>query len=518
MRFRISARNLFCLALATLMPLCSVARVNAESANVDGANACGFDVSFKSIPLSATEIVNPLRGLYTDYDMNIAPLPRPPFLSYNEFYWSNIEIAPHVYDFSKIEKEIAKVVAVNGKYAFRVESCSPNSQPNINPSSDGQWPSATSNVAVPADLVAQLKKGYFITESSATASWKVYVPDYNDPIYIARVKELNAALARKYDGDRRVAFIETGLIGSWGEGNYSMMPNPTPSGALPPTFDTIAQIVDDFCAKFKHTQLVSPTGIFQFQPTQPSESAYAALYHNALEYVLRNHPRIGMFRDSLGDPINTKAAPANQDWFAAPFNDPYVVAAGGLERWKYAPFNSEWFGATSQMPLALTDVPKYHVGMITNGALGGTTLPPIAMQQLETCGKLSGYRFQLDRVTRQDTRCGRSLNLTSYWENVGVTPVYEPWVAVYLFRDRVNHRVIWQGTSHLDLRRLLPTNGAPQMVEDSFQIPLWVRPGSYELSLVVEDPTRYYPIPLALATQGAERDGSYKIARIVIGE
>jgi hypothetical protein len=500
-------RHFLCLAFSAMavLSLVSSARANTEPAESSGSN--GFDVSFTSIPLSAQEIVNPMRGLYTFWDQNFAPQPKPSLLSYKTFFWSDIETSPHHFDFSVIEQEVAKAVAVNGKFAFRVMSCNP-------PGAAG----SPDNIGVPSDLVVLLKKGYFITNTSGTTSWRLYVPDYNDPIYISRGKDLIDALARRYDGNPRIAFMETGLIGSWGEGNYSQMPNPTPTGAIAPTFGTTAQIIDYFCARFPHTQLISPTGIFQFKPTQPDEAAYAAIYHNALEYVLRKHPRIGIFRDSLGEPINTSASPADQNWLAAPFNDQYVVAAGGAERWKYAPFNAEWLDETALMSLGLTDVPAYHVGMISNGSLGKTPFPPAKLQQLETCGKLSGYRFQLDRISRQSTSDTRRLDLTSYWENVGVTPVYEPWLAVYFLKDIEHNKVIWYAASSLDLRRLLPTNGTPLAVHDVLQIPRCVRPGTYQLSIVVEDPTRYYKAPLALAVEGAQPEGGHKIAKVTIKE
>ena len=167
-----------------------------------------FDVRLQSISLSADEIVNPMRGLYTSFDATVAPTPRPPFLNYKSFLWSEVETSPHHFDFGKIDSEIAKAVAVNGKVAFRIMSCNPHGS------------AAQPHVGVPADLVAQLKKGYFIDDSSFQGheTWKLYVPDYNDPIYIARAKELINALAGKYNGDPRIAYVEAGLIGSWGRG------------------------------------------------------------------------------------------------------------------------------------------------------------------------------------------------------------------------------------------------------------------------------------------------------------
>ena len=262
-----------------------------------------------------------------------------------------------------------------------------------------------------------------------------------------------------------------------------------------------------------------PTDIFKIQPIQPDEKAYAARFHNALEYVLMMHKNVGMFRNSLGD-LKTLS------WFTAPFADPYVMAAGGWQRWKSAPFTAEWYGAplpiAPQIVLGLKEVPENHVALLADGALGpNPQLTAEQLQQIQMCGKLSGFRFQLDRVRGNRSATNkRSFDLVSYWENVGVTPVYEPWKVVYQLRtlgdQSAANQVVWQSAASLDLRQLLPTNGKPVVVSDALKIPTTVKSGTYQLFLVVEDPTHYYKKPLAIASAGAQADGSYSIAKIQI--
>ena len=42
-------------------------------------------------------------------------------------------------------------------------------------------------------------------------------PDYDDPRMVAGMVRLIEAMGRRYDGDARVAFVELGLLGFWGE-------------------------------------------------------------------------------------------------------------------------------------------------------------------------------------------------------------------------------------------------------------------------------------------------------------
>ena len=60
-------------------------------------------------------------------------------------------------------------------------------------------------------------------------------PDYDNPRMAAAMERLIAAMGRRYDGNPRVAFIELGLLGFWGEWHTwpreaGSMPSPKPSG------------------------------------------------------------------------------------------------------------------------------------------------------------------------------------------------------------------------------------------------------------------------------------------------
>jgi hypothetical protein len=506
---RKSQRKGSCLLLALTMAVAACGLKTYAAAN-NNCSVPQFNISFAPIPIANRELVNPMRGLYTTFDGDLAPEPHTPYLNYYRFFWSDIETSPGQFDFSKVETEIAKAQAVNAKFAFRVMPVA---------YSAGSTAGAPT-VEVPSDFPARLQKGYFISYPPGTvnAGKKLYIPDYNDPIYIQRAQALIKALAVKYDGDPRIAYVEVSLIGTWGEGNYSQMPKTTPTGALPPQFPMARAMADAYAANFSCTRIVSPTDIFQIKP-QPGDTADSS-YHNALEYVLRSYPQAGMFRNSLGDP-NTVT------WFGAPFQDPYVQAAGGTTRWQTAPCTGEFFGAGSnnspispQIVYAETEVPQYHVSAVANGALGpAKNLTATDLQNLQLVGKLAGYRFQLDQATGdQLIYTDAPFTLTSTWENTGVTPAYEPWVVVYQLRRTCgqSQSVSWQGASALDLRRLLPTNGQTQTVTDTFKLKRPLPPGDYQLTIVIEDPKMFYHTPLTLASSGQQSDGSYAVATVKV--
>jgi hypothetical protein len=48
---------------------------------------------------------------------------------------------------------------------------------------------------------------------------KLWQPDYLDPIFLEKLDHFLAALARRYDGNPNVAFVDIGSFGMWGEGH-----------------------------------------------------------------------------------------------------------------------------------------------------------------------------------------------------------------------------------------------------------------------------------------------------------
>ncbi len=73
----------------------------------------------------------------------------------------------------------------------------------------------------------------------------------------------------------------------------------------------------------------------------------------------------------------------------------------------------------------------------------------------------------------------------------------------------------WRGASSLDLRALLPTGLGPQSVRDGLTLPRSLKPGTYTLEVVIDDPTGYYP-PLSLAQEGRQRDGAYALGQVTV--
>jgi hypothetical protein len=45
------------------------------------------------------------------------------------------------------------------------------------------------------------------------------VPTFNDPVFLDKLADFLAAMGRRFDGDRRIAFLDVRSYGNWGEGH-----------------------------------------------------------------------------------------------------------------------------------------------------------------------------------------------------------------------------------------------------------------------------------------------------------
>ena len=62
-------------------------------------------------------------------------------------------------------------------------------------------------------------KGYNFTPGKEQADGPYWEPEYDDPVFLAKLDHFLAALGTRYDGNPEVAFVDVGSFGVWGEGH-----------------------------------------------------------------------------------------------------------------------------------------------------------------------------------------------------------------------------------------------------------------------------------------------------------
>lgn len=158
------------------------------TSSCDGSSSNEVD----DIPLSAIKTANPLMGFAT-----WASSPKndvPCSLEYVPFHFSDVLTASNTCDFSKFEEKLNAAKKRRHQVIVRFI---------IDDTGTGLY--------LPSFLSSVNKYAYTYGEKTYKS------PDYNDSTLLNQILFFIGKLAKEYDGDPRIANIETGLIGHWGE-------------------------------------------------------------------------------------------------------------------------------------------------------------------------------------------------------------------------------------------------------------------------------------------------------------
>lgn len=423
------------------------------------------------IDVSEPDVPNPLRGFYDWLGQHEAPQPTT-FDSYTRYDWRELEPSQDNYDFSKIERDLDNTNKGGKKFAFRVMAVDDYDQ----------------EVVVP-DYITALPGG---RRCSAMDSGRpVFVPDWNSAAFIERARKLVTALGKKFDGNPGLAYVDIGIYGHWGEWHTHGLCDGNEDAGSP---EAKRAYVDMHVEAFPTTRLLMVSG--------GGESVGFA-------YALGKSPRIGVRCDSLG-----------KDWFVQQFKSTPDKWRAMQDRWKTAPFIAEFWGPGNvDFNLTIRHVSDLHVAAISNGNYGtwGSLSGDQQKNALQTA-KTSGYRFSVDACTFPDRAgTGGKWWISCNWANTGVTPAYEAWDVIYDLKPSGASSALWKGKSKLDLQTLLPSPQA-SAVDDVFDLPASLPPGSYDVGVAVIDPSSVRPQPLGLATKGRTAQGRYPLGTLTIAQ
>ena len=190
-----------------------------------------------------TFVRNPDTGLfsyYLDNDPNNYDVAYGAELNYPEvapevsimfmrFAWGFLEPKKGEYDFSIIDSAIQRMAAQGRQVAFRI-SCAETGFPYATPS----W--------VYDEGCKSIRWG----ENGVDPNGNYLMPDHNDPIFLEYQEKFTKELAKRYDGNPNIAFVEIGNIGVWGEGH-------TYTSGVRYSLETAKRCIDMYADNFKET-------------------------------------------------------------------------------------------------------------------------------------------------------------------------------------------------------------------------------------------------------------------------
>ncbi len=393
--------------------------------------------------------------------------------NYCRYTWSQLEPSKGNYDFSVI---IAAATAAynnpngRGKFSFGVRCLV-----------EGE------NKDYPAYLDSNMN-GWF---SNIKQSW---VPDWNNAYFLERQDSLAAALGRAFNNDARIGFVQILSYGNWGEWHMAYFESP-PAPLVTITNATIEHMINAYTTSFPNKQLV-----------MMSDNAYGLQY--------------AMTRTNVANPIG---------WYRCSWGnktmDAFLSGTGwnyAKDRWKTAPVIFEGYGVNSgtgmNYGVCVPQAQKYHVSAIGDWLYGTyATMNQTQRDSVLMSVNLVGYKYVLRNVTLSDSLiAGHNFTVTANWSNTGMAPTYLKWNINYRFIDSISGVVIWQTTSQMNLKSLLPTFDSatladtPVTVIDHFTFPSNLNPSTYKLEVLITDSANYYA-PLQLLSRSRNADSGYTL-------
>ncbi len=314
-------------------------------------------------------------------------------------------------------------------------------------------------------------------------------PDYDDPVFLHKLDNFLSALAKRYDGNPEVAFIDVGSLGVWGEGHTFA------STRRQISVETVKKHIDLYLKHFKCT-LLAANDDFSFHGDETIE------YARQKGLTLRD--------DSVlvqgGENAYFHAGMAQAFWRERP-----VI----LECEHYGP--SKERGYWQDGSKYLQAVEEYHASYASIHWWPREFLE----ENRELIARINmrlGYRLRLVEASWQEqVKLGEKWRVRWRWSNAGVAPCYRGGYPALTLKDEKGGIVAVLVDERLNVRSLpVGPPGSAEAVESqpAFALPFQLKPGVYSVYVSVGTITGTPEIALPLPNGDGQR--RYLLGRVEV--
>ncbi|RJT23671.1 DUF4832 domain-containing protein [Buttiauxella izardii] len=401
-------------------------------------------------------------------------------IEYERFYWRDLEPVEGQYNYALIDE------------AFRFAAAH---QPAMNVglrfmAQDGP----ESGTKIPDWLIKKGIKGVW------TSDKKTFAPDLDDPLFLAYSQKLLNALGQRYDGNQNLAFVDIGMVGSWGEWHNSNFPSMTPllKRYTPAQLDKYVKM--HFAAFPKTPKIMLISG----GDTLASAVKQGAGWRADCWGDWRNFSTTW---NHMADDYPQRLEAAQEKY--SEFNDAWKRAPVSLEICGYMPeWKTEQHYSRDEVKRTFDWALENHASTIN---LKSRAVPADYRDIVDNALMKLGYRFRLASLSHESQMAsGKSLMLTSQWINEGVAPIYLKYAVTYRVVDASN-KVIAQGTTADDIRSWMPGEYSSG---SQLAIPAKTASGEYYIEVAMLDGEGKPRINLA--NEGQQSSGWYRVSKINI--
>lgn len=319
-------------------------------------------------------------------------------------------------------------------------------------------------------------------------------PDFLDPIYLQKLENFLSAMARRYDGNPNVAFIDIGTFGLWGEAHTLMSSQLTEAQTLA----AAQRHIDLHVKHFRHTQLCLSDDAAGHD--RPGRDFPIMDYARARGVTLRD--------DSI------MVQPPPHSWYHAEMTEAFWPTLPViLEHEHYG--SSKLRNAWGDGSLLLKAVEDYHASYLSIHWWPREELNE-NRELIQRINRRLGYRLQLREITwPAEVPLGAAFTVSTKWANAGVAPCYGGGFWALTLKDAKGGIVSVNVAEDFDLRQLQP--GPPD------KIPTTDYTAEFTISRAYVDPfARFAPAtksgPYEVFISVGQRDGTPTIALPLAGD
>ena len=342
-------------------------------------------------------------------------------------------------------------------------------------------------------------------------------PCWDDELLVSYFVDFIAQLGKSYDGDPRIACVQLGLYGEFGEWNFCGVAREH-FALVAMSHENQAKLVKAYCEAFHKTKLQARN------PMMGDTDKFPVGFHDD-NFVFNSAEYHTPEWDRMMDVCTVKDGAKEGDWYELHQFEDFFREKNLYDRWK-----SEMMGAEISGVMAFKDKGEYIYGNMFEGeslkALifatthfhmtfslgfqrGGGGVPEKGTEQYKNfryAASIFGYDFSLVDASLNENILSCSV------KNFGIAPIYYDW-DVELSLEDVNGKTVYTKKQNTALSTLLPMrrmtfdfdiDGLPEgEYKAKFRI---VNP----LNLDRDDSERY---PLIMSNKA--RVGEYAVAGII---
>ncbi len=275
------------------------------------------------------------------------------------------------------------------------------------------------------EFLSSVKKFEYTDES-----YTGYSPDYNDEKLLGQIEFFIKELAKKYDGDVRIANIETGIIGHWGEQHTYYCEKIAEKEKAKVSDATWKRFFKAFSDSF------SETCISVRSPSHPGVSS---------------HPKLGYYNDMV-------YSDSDDEYFMEMLNTEKSL----WDHWKDSMITGEFApglqsdfiskcGKSSDFSKYKKRIEEFHVSSLLCGEAFESNQKK---ELILAASNALGYDFTV--LSSSCSYSGSELKISLSIKNVGIAPFYYKWpVKIAVFK---NGKIIESFKTDWDIRTIFPDN------------------------------------------------------------